>query len=398
MVLAGVLVAQSTGAGEGKVHLFILSGQSNMAGLNPNVSFTPTVKAALGADEAIVIKDAVGGQPIRRWYKKWRAAGGGGPKATGDLYDRLMGKVRSATRGKDLATVTFVWMQGERDARENHGEVYAASMRGLVDQLQADMGRDDVGFVIGRLSDCRKGGHWEKVRRAQVEVADASPRGRWVDTDDLNGPRNGLHYTRDGYKTLGERFAKAAVELVRATGVIIPDFDDGALTSRTRPILAMLKAERFASAWAALTKLDPEAAPEKDFVARVKPIILTRVERAVEEIRKLDRIGDAYRAKKLIEESRPRLGGIASFDEAVEPIRKALARYPKSSEVTRGAKYYYLMSLAGTKQHAQAVLALTQFAKRYPKSAYGKAAAAAMVDLKDPRAKVDARGYVGRGE
>jgi len=166
MVLAGILMAQSTGAGERKVHLFILSGQSNMAGLNPNVSFTPTVKGALGADEAIVIKDAVGGQPIRRWYKKWHAAGGGGPKATGDLYNRLMGKVKSATRGKDLATVTFVWMQGERDARENHGDVYAASMRGLVDQLQADMGRDDVGFVIGRLSDCRKGGHWAMVRKA----------------------------------------------------------------------------------------------------------------------------------------------------------------------------------------------------------------------------------------
>ena len=271
-------------------------------------------------------------------------------------------------------------------------------MKGLVDQLQADMGRDDVGFVIGRLSDCRKGGHWGKVRRAQVEVAEASPRGRWVDTDDLNGPRNGLHYTRDGYKTLGERFAEAAIELVRATAEVIPDFDDAALTSRTRPILAMLKAERFAAAWAAVTKLDPGTAPEKEFAARVKPIILKRVDRAVEEIRKLDRIGDVYRAKKLIEESRPLLGGIESFDEAVEPIRKALARYPKSSEVTRGAKYYYLMGLAGTKQHAQAVLALKQLAKRYPKSAYGKAAAAALEDLKDPRAKVDARSYVGRGE
>jgi len=180
--------------------------------------------------------------------------------------------------------------------------------------------------------------------------------------------------------------------------VIIPDFDDGALTSRTRPILAMLKAERFASAWAAMTKLDTEAAPEKDFVARVKPIILKRVDRAVEEIRRLHGIGDVYQAKKLIEEGRSRLEGIDRFDEVAGPIRKELARYPKSSEVTRGARYYYLMGLAGTKQHAQALAALKQLAKRYPKSAYGKAAAAALKDLEDPKTTVDARRYVGREE
>ena len=48
--------------GEGK-HLFILSGQSNMAGLRPQESFTPAVVAAFGKSEVIVVKDAHGGQP-----------------------------------------------------------------------------------------------------------------------------------------------------------------------------------------------------------------------------------------------------------------------------------------------------------------------------------------------
>ena len=33
----------------GKTHLFILSGQSTMAGLKPDVSFTPTVKKLLAS-------------------------------------------------------------------------------------------------------------------------------------------------------------------------------------------------------------------------------------------------------------------------------------------------------------------------------------------------------------
>ncbi|MGM0490933.1 MAG: sialate O-acetylesterase, partial [Planctomycetota bacterium] len=67
-------------------HLFILSGQSNMAGLDPDISFTPTVTQAFGQDNVIVVKDAQGGQPIRRWYKQWKPAHGDTPKATGDLY------------------------------------------------------------------------------------------------------------------------------------------------------------------------------------------------------------------------------------------------------------------------------------------------------------------------
>jgi hypothetical protein len=91
LVLATLLPA----AAADKVHLFILSGQSNMAGLNPDISFTPTLKKEFSKDTVIVIKDAVGGQPIRRWYKQWKPACGEVAKGNGDLYDRLMGKVRS---------------------------------------------------------------------------------------------------------------------------------------------------------------------------------------------------------------------------------------------------------------------------------------------------------------
>ena len=204
---------------QGKTHLFILSGQSNMAGLNPKVSFTPTVKKLLAPDEAIVVKSAQGGQPIRRWYKAWKPAKGDQPKADGILYERLIDAVKKAVGDKKYDTVTFVWMQGERDAKERHGEVYEKSFAGLVKQLSDDLGRDDLNFVIGRLSDCMNKNpgksHWMEVRKAQVAVAEKDPRGAWVDTDDLNGPKDALHYNKEGYAELGKRFAEKAVELVK---------------------------------------------------------------------------------------------------------------------------------------------------------------------------------------
>ena len=186
-----------------------------MAGLKPERTFTPAVKKALG--DVTVVKDAQGGQPIRRWYKKWKPADGPVAEGNGDLYDRLMKKVRAAMmRDEGFDTITFVWMQGERDAKSGHGNVYAASMKGLIDQLRADLGRKDMNFVIGRLSDNKKNHEgWDLVRQAQVDVAEADPRGAWLDTDALNGPNDGLHYTKDGYDKMGEGFAAKAIELIK---------------------------------------------------------------------------------------------------------------------------------------------------------------------------------------
>ena len=63
-------------AAEKKVRLFILSGQSNMAGLNPDLSFTPAIKKEFPDDKVIVVKHAIGGRPIRLWYKDWELPAG----------------------------------------------------------------------------------------------------------------------------------------------------------------------------------------------------------------------------------------------------------------------------------------------------------------------------------
>lgn len=219
-------VGQSAIADDGK-HLFILSGQSNMAGLRPDESFTPAVEKEFGKPNVIVVHDAHGGQPIRRWVHGWKPGSGKPPQETGDLYDRLLSKVRAATKGKKILSVTFLWMQGERDAREKQGDVYGAALKSLIGQVQKDLGRKDVNFVIGRLSDFdmqnRKYPHRTRIREVQVEYAESQPWAAWVDTDDLNDGvnrrgkpiKNDLHYSADGYKVFGTRLADKAISLIR---------------------------------------------------------------------------------------------------------------------------------------------------------------------------------------
>ena len=213
---------------EGK-HLFILSGQSNMVGLRPEESYTPAIKDEFGEENIIVVKDALGSQPIRRWYKDWKPLEGDEPKAQPDLYDTLMIKVYTAIENEKIATVTFIWMQGERDAREKLGEVYETSLIGLHKQLSNDLERKDINFIIGRLSDFdmsnEKYPHWVMIRDVQVKVAESNPRFDWVNTDDLNDGvnrrgkeiKNDLHMSAEGYAIMGKRFADKSIQLIENT-------------------------------------------------------------------------------------------------------------------------------------------------------------------------------------
>lgn len=213
------LVASPALAAEKKVRLFILSGQSNMAGLDPKVSFTPAVEQAFAGDEVIVVKHAQGGQPIRRWYKKWQLPAGAqeakGAIKNGDLYDQLLQAVTKAVGDKKPDSVAFVWMQGERDAKAGWQAAYYEALRGTVDQLRTDLKQPEIAVVVGRLSDhLTNNAGWDAVRAAQEKVAADEPLGAWVDTDDLNG-KAGLHYNKEGYAELGKRFAASSIELIR---------------------------------------------------------------------------------------------------------------------------------------------------------------------------------------
>ena len=49
-------------------HLFVLSGQSYTT--PPEEAFTPMVEKH--GRQIIVVQDALGGQPVHRWWKEWK--------------------------------------------------------------------------------------------------------------------------------------------------------------------------------------------------------------------------------------------------------------------------------------------------------------------------------------
>ena len=233
---AFLVLLSAVSAEEGK-HLFILSGQSNMRGLDPSLSFTPTVEERFGKENVIVVHDAHGGENIWKWLlpeghdqlhtiadkrtkKKIQK------RLRKNLYLELMKKVKPAIEGQTLKTVTLCWMQGERDANVKvNNQKYGEHLAMLLDQIRKDTNHQDLNLVIGRLSDFgTKNGrgrtkytNWPVIRKAQEDFAKTSDRFEWVNTDDLNElptSKNDLHYSEEGYVTFGKRLSETAIKII----------------------------------------------------------------------------------------------------------------------------------------------------------------------------------------
>ena len=120
-------------------------------------------------------------------------------------------------------SVTFCWMQGERDANGGGQPAYKDALKLLISKLRRDLERPDMNIVIGRLSDAgEKKESWAAMRKIQMEIVDEDPSGAWVDCDDLNDKmvkgkmQSVVHYNRpEGYNVLGQRFARQGFALIR---------------------------------------------------------------------------------------------------------------------------------------------------------------------------------------
>jgi hypothetical protein len=229
-----LLLAASTSFAEDKpVHIFILSGQSNMAGMDPETGFVPEARKLFGNAEVVYIKVAKGGQPICRWVKEWadiaKEKGMDSKhrerilKGEGVLfYQPILDQYRALLEKHPKPTsVTFCWMQGERDANGGADAAYKDALKLLIAKLRRDLKRPDMNIVIGRIGDyALNRPSCVAVRKAQREIASEDPRGAWVDVDDLNDKevkgklQSVVHYTKEGYVVLGRRFARQGYALV----------------------------------------------------------------------------------------------------------------------------------------------------------------------------------------
>lgn len=210
---------------QGRTHLVLLSGQSNMSrmvwadelahtGYLLDKVLKPTLQTAFPKDEFILVPVAEGGRPISAWVPN------------GPLYRELIADTNKAKAGKNISTITFIWRQGEADHQVDAlTKAYEGNLRTLYNQLKADLNTPKINWVIGRLNDAaqkmdptyEQHDNWMLIRQVEEKVANSIDRARMVNCDRFNDHNNeDVHGAPEDYLNQQKAFADSTIELIKA--------------------------------------------------------------------------------------------------------------------------------------------------------------------------------------
>lgn len=222
------------------MHIFLLIGQSNMAGrgylheaipvdtdriytlrgarwqkmfrpINPDRAFSGVslgerfgecYAAARGVDVGLVCC-ADGGTTLEQW------------QPGGVLYDHAVSQTRIAMRSGVLKGI--LWHQGESDCPAGLAETYGERFLPILHGLRRDLDAEYVPFLVGGLgdflADCtletEDVASYPVVNAALRKIADTEPMVGFVSAEGLTSNPDNLHLNAKSLYTFGERYYEA---------------------------------------------------------------------------------------------------------------------------------------------------------------------------------------------
>jgi Carbohydrate esterase, sialic acid-specific acetylesterase len=232
-----------------RFHLFLLVGQSNMAGrgkvadedrqphprvlmLTRDNHWAPAVAplhfdkpgiAGVGigrtfgfqiaeANKGVtvgLIPCAVGGSPIASWEP-----GAFYAPTNSHPYDDAIRRARQAMKAGVLKGI--LWHQGESDSTPGKAEVYEKKLHELIARLRKDLDAPDVPFIAGQMGQF-PGAPWSDAKKlvdqAQRDLPKHVAHTAFVPSDGLTHKGDKIHFNSKSYHEFGRRYAAAYLKL-----------------------------------------------------------------------------------------------------------------------------------------------------------------------------------------
>lgn len=230
-----------------KFHLYLLIGQSNMAGrgvidsadsvsrlrllkfsqrnawapgTDPLHTDKPAAagvglgtsfgRAMADADPTItvgLIPCAVGGTPLQRWQKG------------GDLYEQALVRARLAMKNGTLKGI--LWHQGEGDSgQQDTATSYGERLAQMVTDLRADLGAGEVPLVAGKLGEFLKRetkdgkpSYWPLVNEQIATLPQRVTNTAVIESTGLKHKGDDVHFDTPSLREFGRRYAAAMKKL-----------------------------------------------------------------------------------------------------------------------------------------------------------------------------------------
>ncbi|MCA1964402.1 MAG: sialate O-acetylesterase [Prosthecobacter sp.] len=231
-----LLVGQSNMAGRGEVtpedqkpHARVLSfGKSDTwapateplhwdkpaAGVGPGLAFGREIMRANPKIAVGLIPCAVGGSPIDAWQP-----GVYYTPTKSHPWDDAIRRAKLAL--KDGTLKGILWHQGESDCKTELASAYEPKLHDLIKRLRTALQAPDVPFIVGQM-----GKFPSKPWSPGAELVDQAHRSlpkkvagtAYVGSEGLTDKGDGIHFDAASYRELGRRYAEAWQQLQRRSG------------------------------------------------------------------------------------------------------------------------------------------------------------------------------------
>ena len=172
--------------------------------INPGVGFSKRVHAATGRKILLVV-NARGGSNINEWVKG---------KVSSDVglafYDEAVRRTQQAPAHGTLRGI--LWHQGESNSSNPTG--YMDKLKTLVSGLRSELNAPAVPFIAGEIAPWHS--NRDKFNPIIRTIATEIPNSDWVSSEgcDMLKDESDPHFGRNGQLLLGERYAEKILRMV----------------------------------------------------------------------------------------------------------------------------------------------------------------------------------------
>ena len=211
-----LLIGQSNMAGRGRVELedqvthpriFMLDAagawapardplhfdKPKVAGVGLGSEFARRVAASEPQAKIGLVPCAFGGTSLEQW------------KPGGALYTNAVARMRTALRSGQLRAI--LWHQGEADSAAAKTATYPARFAALIERLRRDLGAEQVPVLVGELGHYRES--YAGFNAMLPQAVEAVPRCVRVSAEGLGANSDNVHFSREALIEFGRRYFEA---------------------------------------------------------------------------------------------------------------------------------------------------------------------------------------------
>lgn len=179
--------------------------EPNLTGLDCGLSFARRLlKDAPQNVSVLLIPTAVGGSAISQWL-------GDSVYRSVQLFSNFTSKVNDA---KQLGIIKgILWHQGESDATEKNIPKYEERLTTLITKFRLVAGNNNLPVLLGELGSFSKNKQqFSMINETLHRYASKNANAVVISTGDLNHKGDSLHFNSASQRELGKRFAEAYLQ------------------------------------------------------------------------------------------------------------------------------------------------------------------------------------------